>query len=531
MNGPATFLHSLRGLAPIVTITGEDASAATKVTGKSRRADVAAETHERLLIKLEDPKFRALFVAVTRLFSERLEKDVAVLKEIDALPPGSAPPSLYKQISLAGKWAPTPHSSHDRVTNISTAIISLLHHSRVTAPLPIPVRMDTPYTALETHVLRSYYQRWVLTALRRVSLVPEPLMTAQRWQEIRYGRVSSVCMNNNMGNFYAHDPEGFEKYLTAVEDGKKKISGATLLPHVLVQQAIELVTPPREPILERSGRRQEKPTVAELKRKIEKTRARVVEAQWSTMIERLRESGTLDNSIAICDVSGSMGSLNSSPKNATVQPILPAISLSLVLSQLVKPPFNNSFITFSHHPKFHTLDPSIGLVDMVWNMSHADWEMNTDLNAVFLDLILPLALEHQVKQDDMIKRLFIFSDMQFDDGVARSEGTDWETNHDTIQKAYQAAGYEMPQIVYWNLCRTGGITTPVTSDRNGVALMGGFSPGMLKVFMDDVVDEEAVVVAKVGETPIAKVVEAFDPVTVMKKALGMKSYEGLVVVD
>jgi hypothetical protein len=60
------------------------------------------------------------------------------------------------------------------------------------------------------------------------------------WKEIRYTRVSSVCMKNNTENFYAHDPEGFEAYLAAVEDGKKKISGATLMPHELVHQAIEL---------------------------------------------------------------------------------------------------------------------------------------------------------------------------------------------------------------------------------------------------------------------------------------------------
>ena len=45
-------------------------------------------------------------------------------------------------------------------------------------------------------------------------------------------------MNNNAGNFFAHDPYGFEKYLVKVESGKGSMSGAAMLPHELVAQII-----------------------------------------------------------------------------------------------------------------------------------------------------------------------------------------------------------------------------------------------------------------------------------------------------
>jgi hypothetical protein len=331
-------------------------------------------------------------------------------------------------------------------------------------------------------------------------------------------------MNNNMDNFYAHDPEGFEAFLTAVESGKKKISGATLMPHELVQQAVSLAGPQYEP-----ARGTKKPTVADLKRKLALMQVRVVEAQWQTMIERLRESGLLENSMAICDVSGSMGSLSYRAKGP-VEPIFPAISLSLVLSQLAKPPFSNAFITFSRKPKFHQLDPSQGLVKTVYNMARAEWEMNTDLNAVFLNLLLPLAVKHQVKQEDMIKRLFIFSDMQFDDGAGTcADPAHWQTNHDAIEKAYAAAGYAVPEIVYWNLDRANA-TTPVTGERKGVALMSGFSPAMLKVFMCEIDAEDAEEWEDAKDEPV-KEKTVFDPIGMMKKALLRKSYEALIVVD
>ena len=541
MDEPASYLHCPRQewqpnrVEPFLKLSKDERIAAAnekavldKALAKHRRAIAAAESHEHLVGKLKQPKFRALYIAVARLFAERLAKDTAIIREIELLPAGSNPVAQHKQISLAAKWAPTPHGSHDRHTNLATAIASLLHHAQVTVPLSVPVHSDVPYSNLESLVLRSFYQRWILTRIRKASLVPEPLMSANRWKEIRYTRVSSVCMNNNMEHFYAHDPERFEEYLTAVEGGKKKISGATLMPHELVRQAIELGGLPDEFIVDRANSR----SVEHPKRKWAKIRLRVVEAQWTTMIERLQESGSLDNSIAICDVSGSMGELDFHFKGR-VQPIYPAISLSLVLAQLAKPPFNNAFITFSHEPKFHQIDPSQGLVETVYKMSRADWEMNTNLNAVFVDLLLPLAVKHKVKQEDMIKRLFVFSDMQFDYGAGtNADPAHWETNHDAIEKAYIAAGYEMPEIVYWNLMDRANATTPVKGERKGVALMSGFSPTMLKVMMGEIDPEDAGEWEDVEDkVKLVKEKAVFDPISVMKKVLFRKSYGDLVVID
>ena len=46
----------------------------------------------------------------------------------------------------------------------------------------------------------------------------------------------------------------------------------------------------------------------------------------------------------------------------------------------------------------------------------------------------------------MIKRLFVFSDMQFNDCRAHAQN-DWTTDHMAITKAYEAAGYQVPEIV------------------------------------------------------------------------------------
>jgi len=112
------------------------------------------------------------------------------------------------------------------------------------------------------------------------------------------------------------------------------------------------------------------------------------------------------------------------------------------------------------------------------------------LHAVFVRLLLPLSVKHRVPREDMVKRLFVFSDMQFDQATGTWEDVEgWETNHDAIARAYAEAAYNVPEIVYWNLASRLE-TVPVEAERKGVALMSGFSPAMMKVFMGEDADAE-----------------------------------------
>ncbi|KAJ8515163.1 hypothetical protein ONZ45_g7386 [Pleurotus djamor] len=500
----------------------KEANERGKVRAREARAKVAASEHVVLVRKLQSPKYRALYIAIARLFAERLSKDLQLLVEADNLPPDSDRIAFLKQLSLAGKWAPTPSLSHDRVTNISTAIAFLIRNSQA---FPFPASLDD--TSLSerqrTAILRSVYQRWVLTPLRKVLALPEPFMSSKRWKEITYHRVPSLCMKANKDRFFKHDEDGFQKYLIRVQEGKAKISGATLMPHELVAEAVHLS------YMKDSEASSKMPALQEAKKRLAEMQVSVLEGQWKSLVDNLREAGTIENAIAVCDVSGSMGSLRGKMDKKRPSPIFPAVALSLVLAQLAKPPFNNGFITFSEYPQYVTLDPTLSLCDTIYTMEHTQWGFNTDLHAVFMKLLLPLAVENKIKPEDMIKRLFIFSDMQFDAASPQSRNSDgWETNHSAIEKEYKKHGYEVPEIVYWDLAAFG--TKPVTKETKGVALMNGFSPAMLKVFMGEEKDEEWEDVK--GDGTSESVMESsFDPVTVMKKAVGGKSYEGLVVVD
>lgn len=435
-----------------------EANKQAQAKARESRDNKFKESHALLLKNLKDPKFLALYVAVARLFADQLVEDLKTSQALDQLPSGHEDrQSTLRKISLASKWAPTPLQSHDKVTNVSTAVALLLNHNRdavTTTKYRFPSSITSqpnPESAEQMLVLRSFFQRHILTPLRAQTRVTEPLMTANRWSSIQYNRVASVCMKNNTERFFMHDKDRFKDYLKSVEEQKTTISGATLLPHELVKQALQLSTNDKE-----------SKALQEVKKELAETQGKVIGAQWNTLVSNLRDSGTLDNCLALCDVSGSMGSLekyrssgNSKSKSrkssSAVEPILPAVALSLVLCQLAKPPFANSFITFSEEPKFAQVDPRLSLLENIDSMCQEDWGMNTDFKAVFVDLLLPLAKKHNVKNEDMIKRLFVFSDMQFDavepsseeyesDGCGDRSGkveAEWNTNHDVISKAYK----------------------------------------------------------------------------------------------
>ncbi|GJJ14560.1 hypothetical protein Clacol_008825 [Clathrus columnatus] len=478
-------------------------------TASDIRGEKYKEWHNRIIEKLNnDVKFRILYVRVAQLFANALSRDMNILKQIaDTNITAEQRVSLTYDLTLVGKWAPSLNASHDRMTNIATAIAQLLYGQ---GQLPITeANLEQPFSQENAHKLRSAYARWITTPLRRYLQIPEVAMSARRWDKIKYDRVPSQCMKINKDIFFKHDEDRFSQYLCDVDKGIKKLSGATLLPHELLTEAISILGP------------------AKAQKKLQEMQTKVINQQWRTLVARIREAGTLDNAIAICDVSGSMGSLSPYSKG---QPIFPAVALSILLSEIARPPWADHFITFSASPEMLSLDPTAGLQEKAKKMVVSSWGLNTDFNAVFTKLILPAATKAKLRPEDMVKRLFVFSDMQFDDSRPKTKkGTNsWETEHQIIKEAFEQAGYEIPEIVYWNLSNS--TAKPITKDETGVAMLSGFSPNMLKIFLEGGrLDNISVVEEEVDDKVSSK--KTLTPEETMLRVLGHESFSGLQVLD
>lgn len=341
----------------------------------------------RLENRLQDKKFQALYITVVQIFTNQLRADISA----------TAP-------SFAAKWVPTPGHSADKQLLFASALATVLFGGD-----------------------RNKLQK-VLTKLRKELKVPEVEMVKGPWK-IDYPRVShydrskadfqvpSRAMSRSAEHFETHDPDGFNRYLDQVALGTKSISGASLFPHEILMDAMK------------GGR-----DVA----------SRIADLQWKSLIESIASSGQLTNCLAIADVSGSMGSFGGDKKMPT--PLTVCIALTLLLGELAAEPWNGCFFTFSSEPTCESIDPKLPLSKRASTVQQAHWEMSTAYYKVF-DLILERAKQSQLKPEDMVKKLFVFSDMQFDQATGGGQSNE----HQKVREKFKAAGYPMPELVYWNL--------------------------------------------------------------------------------
>jgi len=219
--------------------------------------------------------------------------------------------------------------------------------------------------------------------------------------------------------------------------------------------------------------------------------------------------GSTEMLLPVVDVSGSMSTSAGGNKNVTCMDV--AISLGLYISERNEGPFKDAFITFSPDPKLQVL--SGNLTDRFRQLQKADWGMNTDLQKVF-KLILDQAKKHNLDQAEVPTKILILSDMEFDEATHTSRGwygnkevSDWNpTAQQMISQMYADAGYEMPQIVYWNI-QSRGSNIPVRFDETGTALVSGFSPAiMTSLIAGKIVSPEQIMDQTIMSERYAKVV-------------------------
>ncbi|RXH93766.1 hypothetical protein DVH24_015833 [Malus domestica] len=225
---------------------------------------------------------------------------------------------------------------------------------------------------------------------------------------------------------------------------------------------------------------------------------KVAELQWKRMVDDMFEYGIMRNRLAICDVSRSMCGI----------PMDVSVALGISMSELSDEHWKGKVITFSQSPQLHLIqgDDLQSKCEFVrcmncWGLKrlhyfvdtklqlNMNWGMNTDFQKVF-DLLLEVAVNGNMRPEHMIKRIFVFSDMEFDE-VSENN---WETDYEAIRRKFKEKG-----------------STPVFETQPGVALVCGFSKNMLKLFMNN--DGEV------------------RPDHVMEVAISGKKYRSLVVVD
>jgi hypothetical protein len=283
--------------------------------------------------------------------------------------------------------------------------------------------------------------------------VVETQMCAKEWDAINFSHVPSVASARYQKAFGRNAKESYSAYIAelkkpqAERDPKVKINAGAVYPYDVVKSVV-------------------------------KGNKSVADEQWKALPNYIGDAKVLP----MVDVSGSMGSLWYTSASQ-LQPIDIAVSLGLYCADKNTGVFKDVFLTFSSKPKMEYLKGTLS--QKMEQMSKADWQMGTNLHAAF-DEILKVAVKGKVSQEDMPDMLLILSDMQFDACTKYDD-----TAMQMIKRKYKEAGYDVPKIVFWNLSMQGkeNGNTPVKFDKNGTALVSGFSPSVMKsVLANDLED-------------------------------------------
>ncbi|KAK8876270.1 hypothetical protein M9Y10_006465 [Tritrichomonas musculus] len=325
--------------------------------------------------------------------------------------------SKGKNVSLLGKWLKSENAS-----------------SKETKGLAIMTR--------EFFGLTSAQYRKSLSLLRKQIQIVESLMSQKKWSEIEYSRVPSYAMKMYRKAFGKHDSERFQQYLSDVASGEKKINASTLYPYDIVREIFS-------------------------RRSMESEDLKTLDLQWNNLPNYMEESNDT-RCIVLADVSGSM----TWGCSGGVLPIHVSISLAIYFAERMKGAFNGYFMTFTSTPELVKVRGS-NIQEKVINVENAEWGGSTNLTAAF-KTILDAAIKNHVPQEEMPSKLFIVSDMQFDQACSDNS----RTNFEEIDRLYEESGYTRPTLVFWNV--NARSDSPVTKDDTGTFLVSGCSPSILK---------------------------------------------------
>jgi hypothetical protein len=371
-----------------------------KETARVMRHSKRRTRHETVVdLYTNNPLHRAIHLTVARLFAEQLQSDLAALAGDNK--------KAKRNISLCGKWAPSTDRFHDRHTFVVSSIAEIMFPESQLVErgiLSLSTNDDERTTYLR-HARDNY--RKAVAALRKHLEVVERDLSANALQNINYERVPSLAMHRYVQTFATKDPWRFEDYVGQVASRRLHISGATLLPSTLVHKARRIP----EAGFSRKRSRGKKGVRDMVNTLLSGVGDVVLSGQWNTLVQRIKDSGTLPPCIAVCDVSRSM---DYPTFHDGTCPLESAIGLSLLIAEVTEPPFRGAFITFSEVPSLKLIDLSATLKNKIRAIDDSYSSLNTDFEAIFTRLILPMAIDNKLKQEEMIKRIFVLSDLHFD---------------------------------------------------------------------------------------------------------------------
>ena len=334
---------------------------------------------------------------------------------------------------------------------------------------------DSRYLANKTRAYlgMSHKQyRKTLSILRQRINVLERLMSAGRWDEIEFDKIPSRAGMIYKNAFARHDlerakNENVQTYADFAKDTTKKVNAKVLYPYECVAEAVKAAGCSGYGY-DYFGRRSNAS---------DDTNRAIVNKYWDNLADYF--NGASFNGLAVVDTSASMrGSDASAPINV-------AISLGMYCAEKAKGPFAGHYVSFSSRPQLIAVEGT-DFVDKVYRIYRTNLCENTNIEATF-DMLLNTAIANHCTQDDLPQNIIIISDQEFD---AARGARGWYNSYNSspiqtvmegIEKKWNANGYSMPNLIFWNVdARQNNIAMEV---KDGISFVSGMSPSIFQQVM------------------------------------------------
>lgn len=288
-----------------------------------------------------------------------------------------------------------------------------------------------------------------------------------------YSKQPSKAMYKYRKAFMRNDAERYNDFIGKVSSGEVRLHADTLAPY-------ELVEPYINDTYTASSR--------SFMRQISEQEKNLLNATWAS----LPDFGSEENAIAVIDTSGSMY------WDAKPMPAAVALSLGLYFAEHNTGLYKNHFIEFSARPQLIEIKGDT-FADRLRYVASFNEVANTNLEAVF-DLILNSAVENNVSASELPAKLIIISDMEFDRCVSNARST----NFKNAKAKFEAHGYNLPDIVFWNVASRNR-QQPITKNKRGVALVSGCTPRLFEMVASGTMNPYAFMLEVVESERYAKI--------------------------
>ena len=325
-------------------------------------------------------------------------------------------------VSLLAKWLPSVNASNCETKRLAKKVARFLELDDAT------------------------YRKLLVRLRAHVRIIENNLR--ERDYTFDYEKQPSKAMFKYRNAFIRNDGERYNEFLNKASSGEVKLNTNVLTPY-------EIITP-------------------FFKRNVSDEERNSINATWNALEDFTND----ENALAVIDGSGSMYG-GADPIPATV-----ALSLGIYFAERNKGAFKNHFITFSENPQLVEIKGD-DILDKVRYCHDYDEVANTNIQKVF-ELILNAAKKNHVPQEELPKRLYIISDMEFDYCADDAN----LTNFEYAKKLFEDAGYKLPEVVFWNVSSRNR-QQPVTKNEQGVLLVSGCTPRLFSMMADGSLSDRA----------------------------------------